>query len=323
VMGMLIAFPLQGYKAISITFSTLHIFLSYWFAIKFLNDIKQQPALTQKHALSLQFIKWSLFFMALSSLGPFALGGIMAKGLAGTSFYQLAIYFYLHFQYDGWFTFAVLGLLFWTLESKGILFKQKEARYFLWCMAIACLPAYALSTLWVHPPIWVYVLAGLAGALQLVALYFIIRIGLKARKQLAPFSKGWQGWLITFALGTFVLKLLLQTVSALPAIADMAYLVRNFTIGYLHLVFLGFISTFLLGWFARQQLIRPSVAIGTLSTLLFISGFVLSEAYVFAQPLMLKLKLGFIPFYQETLFFFSLLMPIAVLLLLWPKKQHA
>ena len=82
VLGMLITFPIQGYAAASITFSTLHIFLSYWFAGKFLRDTSAKRL--GSSPFSLAFVRWGLLFMVLSSIGPFALGAIMAKGLGGS-----------------------------------------------------------------------------------------------------------------------------------------------------------------------------------------------------------------------------------------------
>lgn len=209
VIGMLISFPLQGYAAVSITFSTLHIFLSYAFAYKFLQDIRREALIQQKHALSVVFVKWSLFFMILSSLGPFALGAIMAKGLAGTNLYQLAIYFYLHFQYDGWFSFALFGLFFWILETSKIHFNQNPGRYFLLGMAISCTPAYALSTLWTHPPLWVYIVATLSAILQLIALFFLIRLLYPVRKDLKSLFKKQVFYLLFFAGMAFSIKTVL------------------------------------------------------------------------------------------------------------------
>ncbi len=318
VIGMLIMFPLQGYAAASIAFSTLHILLSYAFVYKFLNDVKHHPLARQKHALSLLLVRWSLFFMILSTAGPFALGVIKAKGLAATSLYQLAIYFYLHFQYDGWFTFAVLGLLFWILEHYGISFSQKKARYFVWLFAMACLPAYALSTLWAHPPAVIYAVAGLAVWLQLAALYYFLQIGLDIRAQVTNLFRNWQGWLMAFALGSFAVKLLLQSFTVIPALADKAYLVRNFTVGYLHLVFLGFISAFLIGWLAQQKLIVPWPLLGKVASILYLTGFVSSELCIFAQPLWIYAGWGTLPYYQQILFMFSCLMPAGIMLLLLP-----
>ena len=49
------------------------------------------------------------------------------------------IYFYLHFLYNGWFTFAVLGLLFWLLEKYKVSFNQNYSLLFFRLMFWPCL----------------------------------------------------------------------------------------------------------------------------------------------------------------------------------------
>lgn len=311
VVGMLITFPIQGYAAASIAFTSLHVFLSWWFAVKFIKDVGKQD-LTH-HRLSLSFVKWSLFFMIFSSIGPFALGFTMAKGLTGPMA-NLAIYFYLHFQYDGWFTFAVFGLFFWFVEKHNLLMPSYHTRRFLILLAAACLPAYALSTLWVHPPSWVYALAMIAATLQLFALAYLLFIVKKLRKHLKPILSKRATQLFVFALIAFSMKIVLQFASAFPAVADMAYTVRSFTIGYLHIVFLGFVTVFLIGWFAQLRFIHLTRRIVTGALLLFLSGFVLSELLIFFQPVLAMQGIA-IPYYYESLFVISILMPLGISLL--------
>lgn len=307
VVGMLITFPIQGYAAASITFTSLHVFLSWWFAVKFIKDTRQHDL--RQHQLSLSFIKWSLFFMVFSSIGPFALGAIMAKGLSETSMANLAIYFYLHFQYDGWFTFAVFGLFFWIVEKHNLQIPSHYTMRFLISLATACIPAYSLSTLWTHPPTWIYAVAMLAATLQLFAIAYLFFIIKKLRAELRPILTKRTKQLFIFALLSFAFKVALQFASAFPAIADLAYTVRNFTIGYLHIVFLGFVSIFLIGWFAQSQLIRLNKRILSTALLLFLAGYILSELLIFSQPL-LAMKGIFLPFYYESLFAVSILMPL-------------
>lgn len=321
VIGMLISFPIQGYAAVSITFSTLHIFLSWWFAWQFWRDTKRKEIINQTHSSSLSFIRWSLVFMSLSAIGPFGLGVVMAKGLAGTPLYQLAIYFYLHFQYDGWFTFAVLGLFFWLLEKHHIAFNKQQVRYFLLLMAFSLFPAYALSALWTKPDAWVYVVATMAAILQLVALAFFIRTFLPIRRELKRLAGKFLYSLFFIAFLSFGLKIILQTLSALPAIADLAYLVRNFTIAYLHLVFLGFVSVFLLAWFAFHGFLDLKKGVSRVGIVLFLIGFVISQLYVVGQPLVATLGLEAIPFYYPTLFLFSLMMPVGLGVVLLNRRR--
>ena len=109
---MLIAFPLQGYEAVSICFSTLSIIAGYYLAIIVWKAIGRLP-----HSMPLQFLKWGLFYFVLSSLGPFATGPLIAMGKTGSALYYDVIYFYLHFQYNGWFVFAILSLFYQYMEA--------------------------------------------------------------------------------------------------------------------------------------------------------------------------------------------------------------
>src|SRR5690554_7948478 len=90
--GMLIFFIYQGYAAISITFSTLSIIVSYIFAYSFYKD--------SKHLKSEAALKWfqgSLFFYVIFFLGIFFFGYSMTAPKINFDFYFLFIYFYLHF----------------------------------------------------------------------------------------------------------------------------------------------------------------------------------------------------------------------------------
>src|SRR5690606_9532637 len=129
-----------------------------------------------RYKLSLSFIRWGLLFMVISAIGPFGLGAIMAKGLSGTPLYNLSIYFYLHFQYNGWFTFAVLGLFFLCLEKNNIAIDNKNARTFLWLMVISCIAGFALSVLWTKPADWIYAVGYVTVILQLAAAFFLYKI---------------------------------------------------------------------------------------------------------------------------------------------------
>lgn len=308
VVGMLVTFPIQGYAFASILFSTLHIFLSYWFAIKIWKDIR--PDLHINTQVSIPLVKWSLFFMVLSSLGPFSLGFLMAKGLSDTIWYNLSIYFYLHFQYNGWLTFAVFGLFFNALELDGFL-HEKSAKAFLWLMVLAAIPSYSLSALWTQPPAWVVVVGYASAGIQIIALAVLWFLILKTKTAFRKFTV--INFLFLLSFIAFNVKVLMQFMSAFPLIADLAYKVRNFTIGYLHIVFVGFVSFFIIACIARMNLISLKKPVAKLGMTSFIIGFILSEAIIFLGPAFVMWDLGLFPFGDHILFFVSVLMPLGIL----------
>ncbi|MER2996752.1 hypothetical protein [Pontibacter populi] len=314
VLGMLLSFPVQGYGAVSITFSTAHILLTYWFIYRFLKDAKAANVSSGNYSLSFRFVKVALFFLALSSLGPWAMGPIMATGHSGTELYYNAIYFYLHFLYNGWLTFAVLGLLFWLLETHNISFNRSYSLLFFRLMLWACLPAYLLSVLWIKPGAIVYMVGGIAAFVQVIALAILVAIVRPIRNQLLGLFGTWSRTIVLLAATAFMFKILMQFSTAFPYMADLAYQLRNFIIGYLHLVLIGFVSFFIVAFCVQQGWLRLRSTISRWGMGLFIVGFITSEALLFLQGIFYWIGAGTIANYNEMLFSVSICLPTGLIL---------
>ncbi|MEZ4987274.1 MAG: hypothetical protein R2795_19895 [Saprospiraceae bacterium] len=59
-------------------------------------------------------------------------------------------------------------------------------------------------------------------------------------------SEGMAGWLLRISFATFATKVLMQTLVVVPFVAEAAYTIRNYVIGFIHLLLLGAVSGFLL-----------------------------------------------------------------------------
>lgn len=255
VLGMLISFPLQGYGLFSIIFSTLHTILAGVFLVLFFQDLKQENL---KNSASVWFVKTSLFFFLLSSLGPFSLGFLMANGLGQSNWYYFAVYFYLHFQYNGFFLFGVLGLFFKLLEENNVLITKVKVLQAGLIMAIACLPAYFLSVLWANPG-WIFTTVGFVAAVfQIISLILFIKIFNDHQRAIKAAFNPFSVSLLLIILAAFTVKIVLQLLSVDPDIARLAYQFRPYVIAYLHLVLLGIISLFLLVWYTEKGFVQPT-----------------------------------------------------------------
>lgn len=237
--GMLLSFPFQGYGVVSIVFSTLSIVAGCYAGLVTRTAVKAAGNTTSK-----SFLLAGFFFFFLAAIGPFATGPLIAMGKAGTPLYFNAIYFYLHFEYNGFFTFMILAVLYRMLERHGAAHRGKLVFRLL---LIGCMPAYFLSVLWTKPHALFYIAGGAAALLQLIAVAFLVRDIKKLKLKEKP-----GGWIFRIAILAFVAKSLLQFLSAFPVVAELAFRNRDFIIAYLHLVLLGFISLFILAVFSKN-----------------------------------------------------------------------
>jgi hypothetical protein len=299
--GMLFSFPFEGYAAVSISFSTLSIFAGYYLAYQSWKVLRKDGL-----KISERFLLAGFFYFLISSFGPFATGPLIAMGKAGSVLYFDAIYFYLHFQYNGWFTFTLLAVLF---EMIGKALPEQKGRMIFRLMNLACTPACFLSFLWSHPPVIFYFVGGIGAIMQLAAVFMLLQ-GL-----LSFFKKNDLGNRITgLALIAFVIKNILQFAGAFPAVTDLAYQNRNFIIAYLHLVLLGFVSLFSIGVLLIEKMIVLNKA-RKYGILLFLIGFISTELLMILRPMMIPLHItGNFPV-QQLLVGFTALLPVGASLL--------
>ncbi len=268
VAGMLCTFPVIGYAPASIFFSTLFLFVSYGFLAFF-----RKHAPRDAHSRpSYRMVRAGLWYLAASSLGPWALGAIMATLGPTSAWYRMAVYFYLHFQYNGWMVLALAGLFLFLYEQQGKVLPEQTFRSLFWLLNAGVVLTFLLSTLWVDPPLIVHGMGALGALFQIAALWWLVRwFG----KQALPAGFGpVPKYLAVAALALLAVKIVLQLLSALPQVTHVAVAFPDLIIAYLHGTFLGVISLLLLVLLACWGWLKPGRAWMTL----YLLGFLVTEA---------------------------------------------
>src|SRR5699024_3829272 len=98
--------------------------------------------------LSSLFLKGAIVSLILSTFGPFLLGILAGNGLKDSVYFDMSIYFYLHFQYNGWLYFSLIGLFIWILYNKFILMSSKTISFRFLIYIFTLVPSYLLFILW-------------------------------------------------------------------------------------------------------------------------------------------------------------------------------
>ena len=303
VLGMVITFALQGYSLLSITFSSLHMLLAYFFTIKFYKHTRHE-----KREPELLFALTSLILMALSTLGPWSLGIVGALKAGSKELMDLLINFYLHFQINGWFLFALIGIVLKQLKGFGADFKQRNLKYFYLLMAISVLPAYSLSAVWVVNYNWLFKLAMIAASFQLAAVIFFIYEIYRTSKTTKNIS-GYYKKLLLFILFLFIGKNGLQLMSVIPEFALVISKIRLLVIGYLHLVLLGICSLLVIVSYSFSGFIKETKLIKS-GFLFLLFGFFSTEILIFLQAFFYIKQWGNIIFFNYLMFGFSVFLPV-------------
>ena len=301
VLGMLFSFPFQGYAAVSITFSTLHIFCSYYFAYLIFKNHKTASLVTS------YLLKTALIFMLISTAGVWCLGPAVATVGQASAFYQIAIQFFLHFQFNGWFLIAVLAVLCHQLKLQD----SKNFQLFFRFLIVSTILTFALPVNWFTPHVTLLWINGVGVLLQLIALVYFLKIVKAPLKALLKTETKTTKWLYRFALLCFILKIALQSLSLIPEVSNIAYQNRNFVIGFIHLTMLGVVSGFLFAFLLQNKIVNQTKTV-IFGIYTFIVGFVFTEVILFVQGCFFYFGKGFLPHYYLLLFLASSLLPLGI-----------
>lgn len=313
--GMLFSFSYQGYSILSIILSTITIIIACFFAFYYFKDLKN----IDDSNPSKPWFKAALLFNIISSLGTFYLAYMMASRNFNEHLYLASVYFYLHFQYNGFFIFSCFGIFFSVCNT---IFPQfKYDKLFFKLFYVSFIPAYFLSTLWAKLPIWLYIIVVIAAFIQVFAWFKIVKAIKTALTLGGTILNKFQTYLFLFVGIAFSIKLLLQLGSTIPALSDLAFGFRPIVIAYLHLVLLAVISVFILSFLFTFKLIVVN-KLTTIAFSVFVIGIFLNELVLGVQGVA-AFSYIVVKYVNETLFGISLLLFSGTILMVLSQRKKS
>jgi len=310
VIGMIFSFSFHGFGVASAVFVGLHLFISYLFVVLVWMDKSRQSSPSEL------LLRTSLLWMLLSTIGVWVVVYLVTGNIRNLVFYHMAIQFFLHFQFNGWFTFIVLAIFYNELEKKGLNFNRRLFMWFFWLLVVSCILTYALSVAWSNPHKILFFMNGTGVLVQLAAVFVFMGI---TKSLLREYGKGLSPLVRIFfilALISFILKILIQSAVVLPQVAVISYTIRQFVVGFVHLTVLGSVSAYIIGLLLDRNVISKSSLPGRWGSWLFLSSFIVIEMLLFIQGLFLWFEWGFLPYYYEFVLFFTVLLTGSILILL-------
>ncbi len=315
--AMLGTFIYGGYFWASIAASTAALLTSFVFCYFFIRD-----SMKIQDASKIWFLA-GLFFAVISSAGVFNLAYMMSSKNINQDLYLASEYYFLHFQYNGFFIFSCIGLLLYSMKEAGSPVSERKNKLLFWLMFLGCFIGVGLSVLWMKLPAAVFTLIVIATLGQTAGAVMIYDFVKKSWTNLVVKWSPMHRFVLLFVGFAFAVKIALQLGSNIPAVNQFAFGFRNVVIAYLHLVLLMCIATFLVNEILATNFFTISKPL-LLGLKLFLLGIFLNEFFLGLMGIF-SIKYISIPYANHFLLYISLLIFIALLLIfvnLKTKKQH-
>ncbi len=295
-----------GYSKIPIALLSIHIVVAYWGMLKMFQKSK---TISTKLRTPLQL---GIIGFLISSVGPILIplikNGVIFEGES----INIGINFYLHFHYNTWFVFTIISILVSYLEGKTILIVGKKYQLGLYLMFSTLIVSYFDSLYWLNFPVWTEYLFFLNSAIQLLGFYMVLVPMLKSVIFSEDiFTKGTKVILMVIMI-IWESKYLFELIVNLPYQPWFNVGNHFLQIAYLHWIFLGIVTPFLIFLFQELNLL-PRLKI---YNVFFWSGWLGTEF------LLVSLGLGIsLPNTMLWIAVYSALMFVAFASLLFSKAQ--
>lgn len=313
--GMLAAFLATGYSSLSIFFSAVALIVSFIFCILLVYDLKT----VRDHSKIWLF--GGFFFVILSSLGVFYLAYMKSSGNINQDYYLASTYYFLHYQYNGFFIFSCIAFLLYSLREAGSEISDKDNKLIFWTSFLGCFIGFGLSVLWMKLPVWVFIVIVFGTLLQ---TFGAVKLFLVVKRSWTNLVINWsplQRFALLFAGFAFAVKIALQLGSNIPAVNQFAFGFRNVVIAYLHLVLLMCITTFLLSQvLATNYFVMKKTLLNGMK--LFMLGIFLNEAILGLMGIF-SIRYISIPFAPYLLLGASVVILISLALMFFSMKSKS
>lgn len=303
IVCILVSFWIQGYALYSILFSTLFQLMNYWFIFQFFKDTKGDT----KGNWPLKFVRIGFWLGFLSTFAPLMVGILSAKDMADTELYESAIYFFLHFQYNGWFLLSLIGLGLRFLIKNGLKIETNTLRRSFYGLVFASVLGYFHSLLGMSFANYLRIPSLLALIAQAIGVYYLFKSFSYSQVKSLLQSNKLALTLLYVSCWALILKVLLQLISMFPGLEQWAFSNRQLIMAYMHLVLIGLISMGLLGLLKSLSWISDHVVVRW-GLMLFILGFIISELFLVSSGFGLQLPYSILVTASGTMAFGALLL---------------
>lgn len=303
ILGMAASFLYQGYGPLSITFSTILLIITYAFIYRFLRNYKSIDTSRKNH-----LIPWSLYWYMLSTAGVWALGPVTAILEREHQLYFLCIQFFLHFQFNGWFTYAIIGTLLWFSQKKTPKIRLSTRGF--WTLNLSLILTFFLSVTLVQPVPIYFLLTSIGVLLQLIAYYLILKpVLVSLNKELI--LKNWWDWILVLGILSILIKVVIQGLVSLPALAVISYTMRDFIMGFIHLITLGSVTLTGAGLLLKANIL-PRNFYSKIGWIGLSATFIATEFILFGHAVFQWINFDNPGIYQSMILFASLPFPLFI-----------
>jgi hypothetical protein len=242
----LIVSPSEKLHVASQYISTAYILITYVFAWKFIRDIIKAHADRTVMWLAI----WALVCLVISSAGTFMLAYLFSVKSLNAILYRDAMFGYLHMQYNGFFTLAVFSIAFNKLDKIINDKARKTVFRFSVLLCLTIIPSLFITFQWHSTNIISRTMSQIGSLLILITFAWLL---LTAKSLINEFRSMAMPVrvVIVFSMSAFAIKLFLQGFTIFPAVNVLVFGNRPVIMGFLHLVFLGFVTLFIIAYLAQ------------------------------------------------------------------------
>jgi hypothetical protein len=244
-----VAFILFGYSRFSIALLSIHTLIAYWGIVKI---FRKSADVSTRLRLPLRL---GLIGFIISSIGPILIPLIQKGVIFEGQSIKIGINFYLHFHYNAWFIFSIISILIAYLDSIKLLALGNKFHMGLTLMFLSLFVSYFDSLFWLDFSEWTEYVFFLNSSIQLIGFYMVVMPMLKQVIVSVDVLHRGSKFMLMLIMITWESKYLFELIVNLPYQEWFNVANHFLQIAYLHWVFLGIVTPFVIYLFQELKML--------------------------------------------------------------------